>query len=297
MAKHSPSSPAPQDTGTIAERIRLSFERLTRAERLLATTLLSNYPVAGLTNVSEVARAAGVSAPTVIRTVQKLGFAGFPEFQEELRAELAAQLSTPLAKHERWAVGAPDTHMLNRFAVAVVDNLERSLQLADHREFDAIVSLLADETRAIHVAGGRLTRVLAAYLATHLEGIRPAVHALPSAASRWPQCLLHMAPGDVLIVFDIRRYERDLVELAQIAARREVVVVLLTDQWMSPISAVARHALPLRIEAPSSADSLAVPLILVEALIAATAERIWPAASARMAVLEQLYEETRRFRK
>ncbi|WP_137391745.1 MurR/RpiR family transcriptional regulator [Rhodoligotrophos defluvii] len=282
---------------TVAERLRLGLDRLTRAERQLAMALLSDYPIAGLTSVAELARRAEVSAPTVIRMVQKLGFAGYPEFQETLRGELAAQLSTPLAKFERWSGRAPESHMLNRFAGAVIENLEHSLKLTDHRAFDAVVGCLSDCERAVHTVGGRLSRVLADYLFTQLHGLRPGVSALPATTTLWPQHLANMQPGDILVIFDVRRYERDLIELAEIAARRRAVIVLFTDQWMSPISAVAAHILPLRIEAPSSWDSLAVPMIMVEALLAATAERIWPQAAERLRLMEQLFDEMRRFRK
>ncbi|WP_342643524.1 MurR/RpiR family transcriptional regulator [Rhodoligotrophos ferricapiens] len=282
---------------TVAERLRLGLDRLTRSERHLAGTLLADYPVAGLTNVAELARRAGVSAPTVIRMLQKLGFTGYPEFQEALRSELAAQFSTPLTKYARGASRAPDGHMLNRFSGAVIDNLQSSLRIADHRSFDAIVERLADQDHGVHMVGGRLSRVLADYLFTQLHGLRPGVSVLPGTTTLWPQHLANMQDGDTLVIFDVRRYERDLIELAEIAARRGAVIVLFTDQWMSPISAVARHVLPLRIEAPSSWDSLAVPMIMVEALLAATAERIWPDAAERLGLMEQLFDEMRQFRK
>jgi DNA-binding MurR/RpiR family transcriptional regulator len=282
---------------TVAERLRSGFERLTRAERQLASILLSNYPVAGLNTVAELARKSNVSGPTVIRMVQKLGYAGFPEFQNALRDELQAQLSTPLAKYERSVGHMPDAHRLARFSSAVVDNLDRSLTLTDHHEFDAIVALLVDLDRSIYTVGGRLSRVLADYLFTQLHGIRSGVDVLPANATLWPQCLVDMRQGDVLVVFDVRRYERDLIELARLAAARDVVVVLFTDQWMSPISAVARKILALRIEAPSSWDSLAVPMVFVEALLAAAGERLWPAAADRLSAMEKLFDDMKQFRK
>ena len=224
---------------TVAERIRLDYDRLTRSEKQLADTLLGNYPVAGLTSITEFAKQAGVSSPTVIRTVQKLGFRGFPEFQAQLREELSAQLSTPLTRYEQWAVGAPETHILTRFAAAVHDNIQQSLKLVDHREFDRLADLLADRKRATHVIGGRLTRSIADYLFTHLHALRPGVFALPGSASLGPHHVLDMRKGDVLVTFDVRRYERNLGELAQAAHRKGLIVVLFTDRWISPISSIA----------------------------------------------------------
>ena len=285
------------DKGTIAERIRGRFDALTRAERQLVNALLANYPVAGLSSITELARTANVSTPTVLRTAKKLGFSGFPDFQATLRKELAAQLSTPIVKHDRWTSGAPATHILNQFAAAVTDNLRRSLRHLDHREFDRIAGLIAERERAIHILGGRITHSLASYLFIHLQVVRDAVSLLPQSQSLWPQHALSMREGDVLVVFDVRRYESSLYELAELAKARGLVIVLFTDQWMSPIASLAAHALPLRIEVPSSWDSNVVPLFVIEALIAAVVNMLWPDAAQRMQELEALFDRTKRFRR
>jgi DNA-binding MurR/RpiR family transcriptional regulator len=282
---------------TVAERVRARARSLTPAERRLVDALMANYPVAGLSNMSEFARAAGVSTPSVLRLAKKLGFEGFPGLQAALRAELEAQLSTPLAKHDHWAESAPARHILNQFAAAVTANLERSLKTIDHREFDTIVALVADGDRGVHLAGGRITRAFAEYLHTHLQVVREGVRLVPSAPGLWPQHVLDMKPGDVFLVFDVRRYEVPLLELARMAHGRGAVIVLFTDQWMSPIAGLARHILPLRIAAPSSWDSGVVTLFMVEALIAAAVNATWESAKARLADLEGLFDASKGFRK
>ncbi len=171
---------------TIAERIRLHADRFTRAEQRLVSALLGNYPVAGLSSITEVALSAGVSTPTVLRLAKKLGFSGFPSLQSALRDEVAAQLQTPISKHDRWSAEAPEAHILNRFAAAILENLRTSLTLLDHREFDRIVDLLANRRRGIHIIGGRITKTLAEYLFTHLHTIRPGISLMPAAPASWP---------------------------------------------------------------------------------------------------------------
>jgi DNA-binding MurR/RpiR family transcriptional regulator len=281
---------------TIAEKLRFKAGELTAAERKLMAALFADYPVAGLSSMSEFARDAGVSTPTVLRLAKKLGFAGFPAFQEALRAELSARLQNPIAKHDRWSAEAPDTHILNRFATAAMENLSGSLKLMDHRSFDAIVALLADRRNGILLSGGHITHALATYLFTHLNMARPGVALLPSASAIWPQQLLDIGRGDVLVVFDIRRYDARMLEFAASARERGARIVLITDQWISPIARIAVHSLTLRIEAPSSWDSNIVPLFVAEALIAATVNARWPETQARIRELENLADPGRRLR-
>jgi len=282
---------------TVAERIRSQFDDLTRAERQLANALLENYPVSGLGSITTIAEASDVSTPTVVRMAKKLGFRGFPQLQAALRSEVEATISNPIAKHNRWTGNAPDTHILNRFADAVMENMGQTLRQLDPNEFDAVVKLLADKDRAVHVVGGRLTRSLADYFFTHMQVIRDRLTLVASNSNTWPHYVLNMQPGDVLVAFDIRRYERDILRLAEMATERGVTLVLFTDQWGSPASKLATHSFHSRIEAPSAWDSSVVTLFILEAIIAAVQTETWEETEDRMKTLEDLFDTTKLFRK
>lgn len=280
-------------TKTVAERLRSSLDELTPSERKLANVLLGNYPLAGLNSVAELGRLAGTSAPTVVRMIQKLGFDSFPDFQHHIRVEVEAQLSTPLTKHEQ--IGdAGDGHVLNRIGSAVIDNILRSLELLDRKDFDDVVDLLADESRTIYTIGGRLTDPLADYLQRHLHATRPRVRKVAADRPVWAQSIVDMEKGDVLIIFDIRRYDPDLAKLARNATERGAEIVLFTDQWLSPIHKRARRTFSLRIEAPSSWDSAAATLTVAEALIAAVVDRLWERAEKRISALEEIADPSGR---
>src|SRR2546428_8388296 len=84
---------------SVGEVVRQRLDSLSPAERRLARVLLASYPIAGLESVARFAERAGVSPPTVTRFITKLGFRGYPEFQESLRHEVQARLSSPLARY------------------------------------------------------------------------------------------------------------------------------------------------------------------------------------------------------
>ncbi|ARE39829.1 Transcriptional regulator, RpiR family [Rhodovulum sp. P5] len=287
----------PDHDDTIAERLNARLDTLTRAERQLADTILSNYPVSGLGSITQVAHSAGVSTPTVARMVQKLGFAGYPDFQAALRVELEAKISGPIARRETWAGHAPGGHILNRFTEAVIDNIRQCLSQIDPTDFDAACDLLADPDRRVHVAGGRITRVLADYLFLHLQMLRPGVVHLQGQSNGWPQYLLDVAEGDVVVIFDLRRYESTTLKLAEMATDRGAEIVLFTDQWRSPVHVLARHCLTGRTVVPSAWDSAISTLLLVETVVAAVQERTWAETRTRMETLDDMFDRTKLFRK
>ncbi len=282
---------------TIEEQLKAAFEQLTRAERQLASHIMRNYPVAALGSITALAKGADVSTPTVVRLAQKLGYRGYPDFQSVVRAEVEERLMSPLTKYDRWAEGAPQTHMLNRFADAVVGNLQATLAQVDQAAFDAIAALLADPDRRIFATGGRISHALADYFVSHMALIRSGVSLLTDRGNAVMPALVDMRAGDVLLVLDIRRYENSVLQLVELAAGQGAEVVLITDQWISPAAAHARHRLSAHVEAPSAWDSNVALLLLIETLVAAAEHLCWDATQARMRGLEDLYARARLFRR
>ena len=282
---------------TIAERLQDRLDNLTRAERQLAQSILENYPVSGLGPIASVAKTAKVSTPTVARMVQKLGYRGYAEFQTELRAELKAKITGPIAKHDTWAEKAPVGHVLNRFTEAVIDNIRHSLSQIETESFDQACALLADSDRAVYIVGGRITHTLAEYLFLHLQIIRPGTTHIQATSNAWPHYLLDVKDGDVFVIFDMRRYENNTLKLAEMAHQRGARIVLFTDQWRSPIHRFAEICFSSRIVVPSAWDSAAMTLLLIETVISAVQELSWDDTRGRIERLEAIFDKTRLFRK
>ncbi len=269
----------------VGELVRQRLDSLSPAERRLARALLASYPIAGLESVARFAERAGVSPPTVTRFIAKLGFRGYPEFQENLRHEVQARLSSPLARYR----DEPQRDSAIKTALEVsAHNLEATEELLSERDVKEAVELLADVRRRVMVLGGRVSAPLARYLAGQLHLLRPGIGLVDSERSTPAQQLIDMRKTDVLVVFDYRRYQQDTIECARIAAGRGCDVVLFTDQWLSPASAFARQVLVTSVETVGPFDSLVGATAVAEALVAAVLARLGSRAEARMQNLERL---------
>ena len=275
---------------SIAETIRQSLARLTPTERRPALALLANYPVPGLEPVAQFARRSGVSGPTILRLVAKLGFPSYPDFQKALRDELELRLQTPLAKAprpDRKSV-APARDFIDSYGRAMIANVERSLAEVPRPVFEAAVELLADRRRRVLLMGGRFTGSVALQFYLHLRELRPRVQLVSGQTATWVEHLLDIGRQDLLVVYDIRRYQEDVVRFARQAAGLGASVILFTDQWLSPIAAIARHVFALRTSMPSSWESFAALSALTEAMVVRIHERRWGEAKQRMERLEAM---------
>jgi len=104
----------------------------------------------------------------------------------------------------------------------------------------------------------------------------------------WRDRLIDMGKRDVLLIFDIRRYQDSLLRFAEKAHERGVQIVLITDQWLSPIARFARHVIAGRTAVPSAWDSSAALFVVAETLIGAITLRLEAESGQRIREMENL---------
>ncbi len=133
------------NAGSVADLLRARRAELTPAERRVVQILLGDYPAAGLQSVARLAQEAGVSPPTVVRLVAKLGFTGYPNLQDALRGELSARTTGPLHAYPDGARAARHADPLPARAERSIGRaVQESLHALDPVELDHAVDLLTD---------------------------------------------------------------------------------------------------------------------------------------------------------
>jgi DNA-binding MurR/RpiR family transcriptional regulator len=274
---------------SVEARVHAEMHRLTAAEKRAARILLSNYPTIGLAPVAEFAREAGASPATVLRFIARLGFSGYPDFHRSLREELDERIKTPLQKTRTAPSPAADgVSFLDRFIEQASANMRETASRIPASEFEAVCRQIATTKGACPIVGGRFTDAVAGYMVAHLRIIRPGVRKLePRAANRVDQ-FLDIKPGDTAIVFDIRRYDEPLARTTAALAVARAHTILITDQWISPVSKHARLVLPCQIDIGRTWDANTALFAVVEAIIARATELLWDSASRRIAAIERM---------
>ncbi len=273
--------------GPLRDVVRGALDALSAGERKVGRTLLANYPIAGLETVAELAKRAGVSPPTVVRFVARLGFSGYPDFQRRLMREVHERLGSPLEQYGREDIQWGDGD-LARAARVFSAGIEGTIGALPRSEFDRAVALLSQPRLRVSLLGGRFSRMLAQYLGAHLMLLRPGVTVIDDTELARLASVSDARRGDVLVAFDYRRYDPAVVRVAQQAAERGAEVVLFTDRWLSPAADVATTVLPAEVGAPSPFDSLVPALALVEAVIAAVTDRMGEAGRRRLEAIESM---------
>lgn len=256
--------------------------------------LLANYPAAGLTTVSRLAKLAGVSDPTVLRLATRIGYQGFTELQEALLAEVEAHMRSPLtlaADEISHPPRRPGTDVYQAFLSETLAQFTAAARLTAAADYERAVAMLADPRLRVLCLGGRFSRFIAGIMQRCLHHLRANTLLLEGNAADLVDELSAIDKRHVLVVFDYRRYQADVVRFARQAKTRGCLILLFTDNWKSPISSIADVTLIAPTATASPFDTLTTPLLQVEAVIAGTAHRLGADWRARAALLEEVRSE------
>ncbi|WP_051485594.1 MurR/RpiR family transcriptional regulator [Nocardioides sp. J54] len=276
----------PGGHASVRKLLTAMLNELSNSERKVARALLAQYPTAGLTTVVDLATAASVSPPTVVRFVTRLGFSGFPAFQRALVHELNGELGSPLKQYPE--KGGPSKEgVLTETYQAFAAMLSASYEELPESEFHKMTKLLCDPGREVRVAGGRFSGSVSSYLVGHLRLLRAGVHHVDGDDLDRRTAIADASSSTVLVIYDYRRYTDRSVVFAEGMAARGATVCLMTDNWLSPIAKFAKVVLPMRVDSASPFDSLVASMALTESLVAAVAAELGDAGVKRLELVEE----------
>jgi DNA-binding MurR/RpiR family transcriptional regulator len=273
---------------TIGEEVRERLGQMTPAERRVARTLLATYPSAGLESLPHLAESAGVTGPTVLRFVRKVGFDGYPDFQRSLRREVQARSEGLSSLYVTRSVDGSD--LLGQSHGAFVRALDSTLRSASlHDELDGVVELLTDLKRKVWFVGGRFSHIAATYLALQLRMLRSGCAIVDQEPTRRIEDAMEIGRRDVVCVFDYRRYQSDTVHVADRASEQGAELIVFTDPWLSPAAERARHVLISHADSASPFDSLLGAFALTEVIAAHVVAALGDRGLSRVNELESMH--------
>src|SRR5580693_7317579 len=286
----------PVEDVPLRDEIFQRMDELTPAERKVARTLLARYPAAGLESTAALAAAAGTSKPTVLRLLARLGFGGYPDFQERLRAEVTRSMSgSPLSRAQARRAAPSDDSVFLRAVQQRARLVARLQDTVPPGEIERAVSLLAGRPKHVVISGGYFSRLVARMLAMQLDQLIPRVDYADEPLGADIGKYLRIGRDSVAIVFDLRRHELAAKEVVSMAKTRGASVILITDESLSPSAEEADIVLPVTIDGVPF-DSFAALLVLTESLVDGVFHRAGEAAVERLTDWERSVHINRAFR-
>ncbi|HEY1737814.1 MAG TPA: MurR/RpiR family transcriptional regulator [Acidimicrobiia bacterium] len=274
-----PEAPEPP---SVLDLIGEAAPRFTAAERQVARVVADDPKVVAFGTVAELAELSNTSGPTVLRFAGKLGFAGFVELQAAVQEEIADQLRPATQRIRERSTGDVLAQVLH----ADLENVRRTIESIDAKDFRDTIELVADRRHRVFVLAGELSGAPARMLAQQLDLLRDGVLLIDAPGPRVSRQLVDLDRGDLLVVLDLRRYERWILDAVARADERGALVIALTDSRLSPLAAQARYTFTIEARGIGPFDSAAGAMAFVHAFVAAVARRLRRSATGRLDEIE-----------
>lgn len=269
---------------------RVAGTTLSPALARVADHLLDDPESVAFGTVASVAAAVGASTPTVVRCATALGYAGFADLRDAVRAELSDRLTTAAGRVQQ--VRAADhgpSALLDDVLAIERDNVERTIASLRAASVEAVLDLLADDGRIVHVVASAQTRGVAGYLADHLGIIRDGVHLLDGPELAQMSRLAALRPGDVLLSLDLQRHERTTVRVQRWAVDHGAVPVVVTDRLPCRLATAGGVVLTFACGTGGPFESMVGLHVIVQTLLQGLTQRRRTEVAGRLRRLERAW--------
>ena len=224
--------------GTSDTRI-LSFiedniDRLRKSEVKVASYIPGNAEKIIHFSLNELAEAAGVSEPTVIRFCRALGFSGWQEFKIYLAQTIIPQLQNI---HESVSEGDQAQELIGKVCQTNVDAIQQTAKVLDSVAVERAITVLATSRRVIfHGLGGSAVVAMDAYHKFFRTGLLCEwfndAHMAAMAASL-------LTAEDAFLAISHSGATRDILEAVDAAKKGGARTIAIVSHRKSPVSKIA----------------------------------------------------------
>ena len=275
---------APVPTPNLPERI----ERLSVKRQEIIRPILEHPKEYVLLSVRSMAQRLKTDPATVVRIVRGLGFASYRDFQHHLH-ELSLAFASPVDIMQTSA-GTSDMQTFVRNALAQnVKNLQGLKNSLDGARLAGLAKRFYSARRIV-VFAGDIAGILAEYLEYQINVLGLPIFAATSAGS-----ITHLSRAvsrrDLVIAVSFRRGLRQTIEGAQQARAHGAYCVGISDTYISLLARECHEVFLASAEATSFGISLAAPLALLDAIIAACGQH---RRAFTLSVAREIAEEQRK---
>ena len=223
-------------------------------QKQLADYILSNMKEASFMNSTDLAAAAGVSNPTVIRFVSFIGFSGYSGFQKELQKNVLNYF-TSLEQVSHIASHISQDECMKHMD-SIVEKIPKYFANRDRATLQQAAELLC-KSDDVYFIGNQLSSVFLSYCMYEFSKYKKGVHTINNQNLAYYDFLNHKNGTKCAVVFALQRYPTRTLAIIQELHEAQIPIILFTDSDLFPYLHMATHVLYSAAES----TSFVVPVI------------------------------------
>lgn len=265
----------------IVNVITAEYPNLSERYQQVARFFTQNPNIVALESINAIAAKCGAHPSILVRFAQHFGYSGFKQMQSVFQTRLA---TTAPGFRER--IGALEADLQRNVDQGNLGFL-KNLVVRDIATLQALLSSVTEEALAqsaqylrdaetIYVAGQLRSEPIAQFLRYILTMLGRRVILLDASGGLAPEIAGTMTPNDALVAIAFRHYAKEVIMIAEIAARTKVPTIAITDSQLSPLAKDATVLFTIPEEEYTFSRSLAAPMCLTQCIGIALAALLQP---------------------
>lgn len=214
----------------LIDRIRALYPGLTSAKKKVASYILNNYNTIHFDTVTELAGKIGVSDTTIINFSMDAGFSGFWELKKAIRDDVQNQNTKIIQEADNNEFDSTIAALTRNMAADMVTNF------TNKENTDAIAQAISvlEQANHIYFVGFYAASPAADEAALRLTCIGYRTEVIKPGIGDFIDRVNLSQKGDVAVVYDLANYVVALTEICSIFKKKEVPIILITDNGPSP---------------------------------------------------------------
>lgn len=219
-------------------RIKKLLPKLSPSDTQIAQFLLEYPEQVKVMSSPELAKAVGVSQSTIVKFSQKIGYSGFSELKLKLyEREISYQPTSRRAIHGTISRNDDISLVMAKLLASKNQSLDRTIALNDGDKIEQAARLLHAASK-IQIAGVGASSLVAKDLSYKLMKIGHAVHCDQDAHIQIANASA-LNDTDVLIILSYSGRSQEVLHIAQVAKRRKVKVITISQLLPTPLDKVS----------------------------------------------------------
>lgn len=254
-------------------RDTINNAHLTKTQKMIAKYILDNFADACFMTSTEIALKLGVSESSVIRFSRSLGFAGFMDFQKNLRKDyqdkvfsISSSITVPSQRIAKRAKLSSSSDYINRHFKNAAKNLENVFVSNSVASFEEAADIIIG-SRKKYVSASRGDSALGNYFFLYLKHMVSHVEHINSSSVSPIDHMCNISKEDCLVIFSFPRYSSVDKISAQMAQDAGAKIVVITDKPSALLAEYSSVLLTVSVDSNTFFNSLVGPQFVAEALL------------------------------
>lgn len=270
---------APSTFDDLSAHIARRHDKLSARLRTIAAFAVQNPNEVALSTVSVLAKRIGVQPSAIVRFANNLGYDGFTEMQQVFRTRLVAPTMPSYRERISQLRNARDGQsgqpgdVLAEFVADDIASLENLYRLVPFDRLEKAISILAGAETIYLFAQGR-SFPIAYYLDYGLTRLDLRSHFLDSIGGLVRQRTRVVTKKDAMIIVSFKDYAADVVEVAADVAKRDIPLIVITDNPLGPFAKFADVCFELGEARYRPFRSLVAPICLAQSIVVGLGYRL-----------------------